>query len=90
MFSAHPKELKGNNDLLTVSLPARLLFLSCVIHAHSVFATCCALNVPASASARPSSPRITPAPGSRPIVAYAHRVRSCTGRMHATRGTFLL
>ena len=41
---------------------------------HSVFATSCALNVPATASARPSSPLIKPASGSRPIVAYAHSV----------------
>ena len=40
----------------------------------SVIATSCALNVPASASARPSSSRIKPAPGVRPIVAYAHSV----------------
>jgi hypothetical protein len=42
--------------------------------AHSVFATPSALNVPAIASARPSSSLISPAPGSRPIVAYAHSV----------------
>jgi hypothetical protein len=45
-----------------------------VAYAHSVFATFCALSVPASASARPSSTLISPAPGSRPIVAYAHSV----------------
>ena len=42
--------------------------------AHSVLATSCVLNVPASASARPSSSRIKPAPGFRPIVTYAHSV----------------
>ena len=51
-----------------------------------VFATSCALNVPASASARPSTSRITPAPGSRPIVAYAHSVfaTSCALNVPAT------
>ena len=38
--------------------------------AHSVFATFCTLNVPAC----PSSTRITPAPGSRPIVACPQQV----------------
>ena len=42
--------------------------------AHSVLATFCVLNVPASASVLPSSSLIIPAPGSGPIVAYAHRV----------------
>jgi hypothetical protein len=44
------------------------------VYAHSVVATACAVNVPANASARPTSSRITPAPGSRPVVAYAHSV----------------
>ena len=43
-------------------------------YAHSVFATSCALNVPATASAFLSSTLITPAPCSRPIVAFAHRM----------------
>ena len=39
---------------------------------HSVCDSPCALNVPASASACPSSSLMTPAPGWRSIVAYAH------------------
>jgi len=42
--------------------------------AHSVFATACALNVPASTSARPSSALINPFSGTRPIFAYARSV----------------
>ena len=45
-----------------------------VAYAHSVFATFCELNVPATASTRPSSALIIPAPGFRPIFAYAHSV----------------
>jgi len=61
-------------------------------YAHSVFATFCALKVPAiasarssSSSARPSSTRISPTPGSRPIVAYAHSVFAtcCASKVHA-------
>jgi hypothetical protein len=39
-----------------------------------VFATFCALNLPAKASTRSSSTLIIPALGSLPIVAYAHSV----------------
>ena len=49
-----------------------------VTYAHSLFAKACALSVPADASARPSSNlvTITPSPGSRPIIAYAHSEHS--------------
>jgi hypothetical protein len=51
-----------------------------------VLAISCVLNVPATASACPSSTTISPAPGSRPILAYAHSVlaMSCVLNVLAT------
>ena len=48
----------------------------------SVLPTSCALNVPASASARPCSSLIKPTPCSRLIVAYAHK--GCTRKESRT------